>query len=113
MHRPTVARQIRSAISSLPLMICSWTGRRSMRIPRGSLTAIWEWITRDLLPTMARDYNARMKDLIAADKQKEARQTASAFQTKVVKSLESTLASSGAEESIRVRLGTYTAARSA
>src|SRR6516165_9612829 len=26
----------------------------SGRIPRGSLVPIWEWITRDLLPTMAR-----------------------------------------------------------
>ena len=85
----------------------------SGRLPRGSLTPIWEWITRDLLPTMARDYNAQMNDLIAADKQKEARQASAAFQTKVVKSLENTLASSDAEEHIRGRLATYTAARSA
>ena len=43
------------------------------RIARGSLTPIWEWISRDLLPTMARDYNAQMRDLIAADKQREIR----------------------------------------
>ena len=30
----------------------------SGRIQRGSLTALWEWISRDLLPTMARDYTA-------------------------------------------------------
>src|SRR5690348_7021182 len=35
------------------------------RIPRGSLAPIWEWINRDLLPTMARDFNAQMKELIA------------------------------------------------
>src|SRR5262249_32478816 len=35
------------------------------RIARGSLTPIWEWICHDLLRTMARDYNAQMKDLIA------------------------------------------------
>ena len=28
----------------------------SGRILRGSLAPIWEWISRDLLPTMARDY---------------------------------------------------------
>lgn len=28
----------------------------SGQIPRGSLSPIWEWINRDLLPTMARDY---------------------------------------------------------
>lgn len=28
------------------------------RISRGSQAPIWEWISRDLLPTMARDYTA-------------------------------------------------------
>src|SRR5215471_5079245 len=85
----------------------------SGRIPRGSLSPIWEWITRDLLPTMARDFNAQMKDLIAADKQKEAKQAATAFQTKVVKYLESTLGSPEGAEQTRAKLGAYTAARSA
>jgi hypothetical protein len=56
----------------------------SGRILRGSLAPIWEWITRDLLPTMARDYINQMKALIAADKQREASQVASTFQTKIV-----------------------------
>src|SRR5215467_6117694 len=43
----------------------------SGRIPRGSLVPIWEWFTRDLLPTMARDFNAQMKPLIGTDRQKE------------------------------------------
>jgi len=60
----------------------------SGRIGRGSLTPIWEWICRDLLRTMARDYNAQMKDLIAGDRQREAQQAAAAFQIKVIKSLE-------------------------
>jgi hypothetical protein len=85
----------------------------SGRIPRGSLSPIWEWITRDLLPTMARDFNAQMKDLIAADKQKEAKQAAAAFQTKVVKYLESTLGSPEGAEQTRAKLAAYTAARSA
>jgi hypothetical protein len=85
----------------------------SGRIPRGSLSPIWEWINRDLLPTMARDFNAQMKDLIAADKQKEAKQAASAFQTKVVKYLESTLGSPEGAEQTRAKLAAYTAARSA
>jgi hypothetical protein len=83
------------------------------RIPRGSLSPIWEWISRDLLPTMARDFDAQMKGLIAADKQKEARQAASVFQTKVVKSLENTLSDPASAEATRARLATYTAARSA
>jgi hypothetical protein len=85
----------------------------SGRIPRGSLSPIWEWITRDLLPTMARDFNAQMKDLIAADKRREARQATAVFQTKVFKSLENTLASPDGVEQSRAKLATYTAARSA
>src|SRR5258708_35398701 len=45
----------------------------SGRILRGSLAPIWEWISHDLLPTMASDYIAQMKPLIAADKQAEIR----------------------------------------
>ncbi|GLH76722.1 hypothetical protein SSBR45G_16300 [Bradyrhizobium sp. SSBR45G] len=82
------------------------------RIARGSLTPIWEWISRDLLPTMARDYNAQMKDLIAADKQREIRQAASAFQTKVTKSLEGTLARADGIEQVRSKLKAYTASPS-
>src|ERR1700754_2744726 len=59
----------------------------SERISRGSLMPIWEWISRDLLPTMARDYIAQMKGLIAADKQREARQVTTAFQIKIAKHL--------------------------
>jgi hypothetical protein len=83
------------------------------RLPRGSLMPIWEWICRDLLPTMSRDFNTQMKDLIAADKTKEATQAASIFQTKVVKYLESTIGSSETAEQTRLRLATYTAAPSA
>ena len=85
----------------------------SGRVQRGSLVALWEWISRDLLPTMARDYTAEMTDLIAADKQKEARQVSSAFQTKVVKSLENTLRSPDTAAQIHLKLATYTASRSA
>jgi hypothetical protein len=81
------------------------------RIARGSLAPIWEWITRDLLPTMARDFEAQMKDLIATDKQKEARAAAAVFQIKVVKSLENTLGSPETAQHARAKLATYTAAR--
>jgi hypothetical protein len=82
------------------------------RLSRGSLSPIWEWISHDLLPTMARDYSAQMKELISADKQREARQAANTFQTKVMKSLENTLSSPDATAQIRAKLGTYTASRS-
>jgi hypothetical protein len=83
------------------------------RIQRGSLASIWEWISRDLLPTMARDYIKKIDELVATNNQREARQVAAAFQTKVVKSLENTLSSSGGADQIRTKLATYTASRAA
>ena len=81
------------------------------RISRGSLSPVWEWISRDLLPTMARDYGEQMRSLIASDKKREAQQAASTFQTKVVKSLENTFASQDATAQARAKLATYTASR--
>jgi hypothetical protein len=85
----------------------------SGRIARSSVGPIWEWISRDLLPTMARDYNAQMKDLIAADKQREIQQAASVFQTKVTKSLEGVLASPEGAAQVRAKLAAYTASPAA
>jgi hypothetical protein len=85
----------------------------SGRILRGSLVPIWEWISRDLLPTMARDFAAEMNRLIAADNQREARRVAGTFQTKVVKSLEGMLGSPGNVDQVRARLAIYTASRAA
>ncbi len=82
-------------------------------IQRGSLAAIWEWISRDLLPTMARDYIKQIDQLLLGNNQKEARQVAAAFQIKVVKYLESTLGSADSVEQTRKKLATYTASRSA
>jgi hypothetical protein len=81
----------------------------SGRIGRGSLSPIWEWICHDLLRTMARDYNAQMKELIAGDRQREAQQAAAAFQIKVVKSLEGTLGTPDGAAQARARLAAYTA----
>jgi len=83
------------------------------RIQRGTLAAIWEWISRDLLPTMARDYVNGINDLIAADKQREARQAAATFQTKVVKYLESTLGTADGADRTRAKLAIYTASPAA
>jgi hypothetical protein len=80
----------------------------SGQISRGSLSAIWEWISLILLPTMTRDYTDKMKHLIAANNPREAQQVAVAFQTKVAKYLESTLASADGAEHIRVNLAIYT-----
>jgi hypothetical protein len=81
----------------------------SGRMSRGSLPPIWEWISRDLLPTMTRDYVGAMAKLIAADNQREARLLVATFQTKVVKSLENTLGSPDSVEQARAKLATYTA----
>src|SRR5579872_493698 len=80
-------------------------------IERGSLAAIWEWISRDLLPTMARDYMKQITELLAADRQREARHAASTFQTKVIKSMESNLSAPDMADQIRAKLATYTASR--
>lgn len=85
----------------------------SGRIARSSLAPIWEWISRDLLPTMTRDYNAQMKQLIASDNQREAQKAAAVFQTKVAKSLEGTLGSPEGATQARARLAAYTASPSA
>jgi len=81
----------------------------SGRIMRGSLAPIWEWINRELLRTMARDYVKAIDELVAADNQKEARKAAAAFQTKVAKSLEGTLGSPDGANQARIKLATYTA----
>jgi hypothetical protein len=85
----------------------------SGRILRGSLSPIWEWISRDLLPTMARDYAREINGLIAADNQRGALRVAATFQTKVIKYLENTLASPRGADQIRVKLATYTASPAA
>jgi hypothetical protein len=82
------------------------------RIAQSSLTPIWEWINRDLLPIMARDYEDQMKGLIASNKAKDAQQAALVFQTKVAKSLEGNLASADGAERARGKLAAYTASPS-
>ncbi len=83
------------------------------RIPRTLLTPIWEWISRDLLPTMARDYVKAINDLVANDNQREIKKVVSSFQTKVVKTLENTFNSHNPAELIQGKLAAYTASRSA
>jgi hypothetical protein len=83
------------------------------RLSRNTLTPIWEWICRDLLPTMARDYIKAINDQVAANDPKEVLKVASAFQIKVVKVLENTLASPDGTELARAKLAQYTASRTA
>jgi hypothetical protein len=85
----------------------------SGRILRGSLAPIWEWISRDLLPAMARDHVKEINELIAADNQRGALRVASTFQTKTIKSIESTLGSPDGADQTRIKLATYTASQAA
>lgn len=78
------------------------------QISRESLASIFEWIGDVALPTLARDYTEEMKLLIAADNRHEAAKVAHAFQTKVAKSLEISLASAGGAERVRAELARYT-----
>jgi hypothetical protein len=87
--------------------------RNSGRILRGSLAAIWEWISHDLLPTMTGEYVALMRPLIAADNQPEIRKVASAFQTKIVAYLDSALASPEGAARARSQLATRTTSSAA
>ena len=83
------------------------------RISRNTLTPIWEWICRDLLPTMARDYVKSINDQVTANNPKEVLKIATTFQGKVVKVLENTLASAESTEFARAKLAQYTASRTA
>lgn len=85
----------------------------SGQISRGSLAAIWEWISKSLLPTMAQEYCDEMKTVLVMDNAREARRIAAEFQCKVAKCLESTLASKELVERTRVGLAQYTASRGA
>jgi hypothetical protein len=96
-----------------PLLAEVATGHANTgRIQRGSLPPIWEWIRRDLLPTMTRDYIHQIVELLASDKQREARQAASTFQSKVMKSLENSIGSPDSATQIRARMASYTASKS-
>jgi len=78
------------------------------QISRESLASIWEWISEVALPTMARDYTEEMKRLIATDSKHEAAKVAHAFQTKVAKSLEISLASAVHVARVRAELARFT-----
>ena len=83
----------------------------SGQISRGSLSAIWEWINQILLPTMAREYCDRTKQLIVSNKPEEAELLAAGFQSKVVKSLEGILSTDAGVESAQHGLAKYTSSR--
>jgi hypothetical protein len=83
------------------------------QIARASLPPIWDWIGRDLMASMVRDYLASMKKFIATGSQHEIDQTVQVFVNKAVKYLEGALKSSSGLEQARARLVTYGASKAA
>jgi hypothetical protein len=77
------------------------------QISRASLPAIWEWLSRDLMASMARAYTAEIKQFLTAGQQRELEQAAQSFQNKTVKYLEGTLASSNGAAQARARLAVH------
>jgi hypothetical protein len=75
------------------------------RISRDGLQSIWDWLSRDLIASMARDYTKEMRQLIASNQTREAERTVQAFQNKAAKYLEGTLASTSGAAQARSRLG--------
>jgi hypothetical protein len=81
------------------------------QISRASLPAIWDWIGRDLMASMVRDYLATMKKFIGTGSQHEIDQAVQVFVNKAVKYLEGALKSTSGLEHARTRLVAYGAAK--
>lgn len=79
------------------------------QISRTSLSAIWEWISQTLLPTMAREYESNMRDALLADKRRDAEKIAAAFHSKVEKSLQGIFDDPANVERTRAELAKFTA----
>lgn len=80
----------------------------SGQIARGSLGPIWSLITETLLPSMARDYIANAKTVIATSSQREGQDLAAAFQKKVATYLDGVLGSADGQASLHAELEKYT-----
>src|SRR5262249_20740121 len=80
-------------------------------ISRSSLPAIWDWIGRDLMASLARAYLSDTKKFIATGSQHELELATQVFQNKAVKYLEGALKSASGLEQARARLVAYGAAK--
>lgn len=83
------------------------------QISRGSLSAIWDWIGQNLLPTIARDYTEMIRRALSTNSEREAQKVAGTFQTKIVTYLESMLKTPDGVERMRAGLAMYTGSRAA
>jgi hypothetical protein len=77
------------------------------QIARASLQPIWNWISRDLMTSMARAYAGEIKQFLAGGRQRELDQAVAQFQNKAVKYLQGTLASPTGADQARSRLGKH------
>ncbi len=77
------------------------------QIARTSLQSLWDWISRDLMASMARAYAGEIKQFLAGNRQREIDQAVLAFQNKAVKYLEGTLASATGADQARSRYGKH------
>lgn len=74
------------------------------RIARASLTAIWDWICRDLAPDEARTYTVEVTQHLLAGEDTKAEAAARAFQDRVVQLIQGALAAARADDKARRRL---------
>src|SRR6185437_751544 len=77
------------------------------QIARASLQPLWDWISRDLMASMARGYAAEIKQFIVGKRHRELDQAVLAFHNKAAKYLEGTLASATGAEQARARFRKY------
>ena len=81
------------------------------RIARRAQFGIWEWISRDLMASMARDFTRDMKQYLINGRNREAELSVRTFQNKAVKYLEGTIASTSGAEQARNRLSGLTGSK--
>lgn len=74
------------------------------RLARASLTAMWEWICRDLAPQEAKAYSAEVSRILAANDEAKGEAAARAFQDQVVQLVHVALSSARADDKAKRKL---------
>ena len=101
------ARQFFSVLDPYLTLRPPESGPMTGRSARSSLPAIWDWISRDLMASMARAYAGEVKQFLAGNRQRELDAAVLAFQNKAVKYLDGTLASATGADQARKRFGRH------
>lgn len=74
------------------------------RLARSTLTALWEWICRDLAPQEAKTYAAEATRLLLGDEEAKAEALARAFQDRVVQMIQAALAAAQTDDKAKRRV---------